>query len=185
MSTASGRRSDNGHLLSLPPLSADAITLRPYRPGDLQAVVDTYVASIHSLAAPYYSSAQLAAWAPSHPDVAKWQERLAVLQSFVAESERVLAGFISYTPEGYLDLLFVNAKFARRGVATRLYLRAESAWQRAGVTRATTHASLAARAFFESQGYQVEQEENVECRGAFLCRFAMAKVLTPVKTGNK
>lgn len=166
-------------------MSAEAIALRPYQAGDLPAVVETYVASIHALAAPYYTAEQLAAWAPRNPDVAKWQERLAGLHTVIAEANGKLAGFISYTDAGYLDLLFVNAKFARRGVATRLYLQVESAWICAGVTRATTHASLAARAFFESQSFAVEQEENVACRGTFLRRFAMGKALGPPRTGSR
>lgn len=99
----------------------------------------------------------------------------------MAASDRELAGFVSYNDKGYLDLLFINPKFGRRGVATQLYRLAESAWRHAGLTRATTHASLAARAFFESQGFQVEEEENIECRGASLRRFAMGKVLPLVR----
>ena len=166
-------------------MNAEAIALRPYRSEDLQAVIDTYAASIHALAAPYYSPAQLAAWASANPDPAKWRQRLAALKTYIAEVYGESAGFISYTSGGYLDLLFVHPKFARRGVARRLHLWAESAWQRARVTRATTHASLAARSFFESQGYEVEYEENVACRGAFLRRFAMGKVLAASKTENR
>jgi hypothetical protein len=41
----------------------------------------------------------------------------------------------------------------------------------------TSHVSLAARAFFERQGFQVDAEETVECRGTYLRRFAMHKSL--------
>jgi hypothetical protein len=100
---------------------------RPYESSDLQDVMETYTASIRSLAASYYSPEQIAAWAPIPPDAARWQERLAHLHTIVAESDGILAGFASYTLDGYLDFLFTHLAFARRGVASSLYHRVESA----------------------------------------------------------
>ena len=65
---------------------------------------------------PVFSPEQIAAWAPVPPDAARWQERLAHLHTLVAEFDGVLAGFASYTGEGYLDFLFTHPAFARRGV---------------------------------------------------------------------
>ncbi len=154
-----------------------AVILRPFAAADLEIVAAIYTASIHTLAAPFYSPAQITAWAPPVPDLARWTKRLAPLQTIVADAAGALAGFTSYTLAGYLDLLFVHPAFARRGVATRLYAQAESALRAKGVTAFTTDASLAARSFFERQGFRVEREENVECRGAYLRRFAMRKPL--------
>jgi putative acetyltransferase len=150
---------------------------RLYEPGDLPRVVEVYTASIRSLAAPYYSPEQIAAWAPAVHDAAHWQQRLTRLHTIVAESDGVLAGFASYTDEGYLDFLFTHPAFARRGVATRLYQRVESALRALGICGVTTHASLAARPFFDRQGFQIDAEECVECRGVYLRRFAMHKQL--------
>ncbi len=139
--------------------------------------MEIYTASIRSLAAPCYSPEQIVAWAPVPPDVARWQERLSRLHTIVAESDGVLAGFASYTDDGYLDFLFTHPTFARRGVATSLYQRVEAALRAISAPRVTTHASLAARPFFDRHGFQLEAEECVECRGAYLRRFAMHKQL--------
>src|SRR6266566_3488056 len=72
-----------------------AVNERPYESTDLPNVMETYTASIHSLAAPYYSPEQIAAWAPVPPNAARWQERLAQLHTIVTESGGVLAGFAS------------------------------------------------------------------------------------------
>ena len=154
------------------------MTERPYKPTDLPSVIDVYTTSIRSLAAPFYSPEQIAAWAPATPDVERWQQRLASVKTFVADRDGVLAGFASYRPDGYLDLLFTHPAFARRGIATRLYFRVESALRSEGCLRVFTHASLAARPFFDRQGFHVDAEENVECRGAYLHRFAMHKELS-------
>jgi putative acetyltransferase len=150
---------------------------RPYRSTDLASVMEIYTASIRSLAAPYYLPEQIAAWAPIPPDAARWQERLSHLHTFVAESDGVLAGFASYTHDGYLDFLFTHPGFVRRGVASGLYQRVESALRALSVSRVTAHVSLAARSFFDRHGFEVDAEECVECRGAYLRRFAMHKPL--------
>jgi putative acetyltransferase len=150
---------------------------RSCRPTDLQAVADIYIASIHSLAAPFYSPEEIAAWAPVAADIARWQHRLSQLHTVVAEHNEVLAGFASYKDDGYLDLLFTHPAFARRGVATRLYLHVETTLRAAAVSRVFTHASLAARPFFDRQGFQLDTDERVECRGIYLRRFAMHKQL--------
>ncbi len=150
---------------------------RPYQSTDLPSVIEIYTVSIHSLAVSYYSPEQIAAWAPVRPDAARWQERLSHLHTIVAESDGILAGFASYTHDGYLDFLFTHPTFARRGVATSLYQRVESALRAVSASRVTTHASLAARPFFDGHGFQVDAEQCVECRGAYLRRFAMHKQL--------
>src|SRR5882762_7798723 len=118
---------------------------RPYESADLPSVIETYTASIRVLAAPYYTPEQIAAWAPIPPDAARWQERLAHLHTIVAESDGLLAGFASYTLDGYLDFLFTHPAFARRGVASSLYHRVESVLRAVSTPRVTTLASLAAR----------------------------------------
>jgi putative acetyltransferase len=150
---------------------------RPYELTDLPGIIAVYTASIHGLAAPFYSPEQLAAWAPATCDQARWQQRIAQVHTLVAESDGVLAGFISYRNDGYLDLLFTHPAFARRSVATRLYLRVEAALIAVGVLKIFTHASLAALPFFDRQGFELDGEERVECRGVHLRRFAMHKQL--------
>lgn len=142
-----------------------------------------YTAAIHTLAAPFYTAEQLAAWAPANPDARRWQQRLAPLHTLVAEHNGVITGFAACEWNGHLDLLFTHPSFARQGVATRLYRRVESALRAAGVSRVFTEASLAARSFFERCGFQVDAEELVECRGAQLRRYAIHKPLLPSPVG--
>ena len=151
--------------------------IRPYEPSDLSSLIETYTASIHTLAAAHYSPEQIMAWAPLHSDPARWRERLLNLQTLVAESDGMFAGFASFTREGYLDFLFTYPAFARRGVASKLYRQVESALRGSDVRSVTAHSSLAARPFFERHGFVVDTEESIECRGVFLRRFAMSKQL--------
>ena len=160
------------------------MNVRQYEPADLPRVIETYTASIRSLAVPYYSEKQIAAWAPDVSDPERWQHRLAGLNTIVAEWDGRFAGFASYTNEGYLDFLFTHPAFARRGVASCLCLRVEVALRALAVARITTHSSLAARLFFARQGFVADAEECVECRGVFLQRIAMHKQLADAVTNR-
>lgn len=156
-----------------PPL----VKTRPYRPEDLGAIVRVFTESVHSIASTYYASDQIEAWAPRRPDLEGWARRLSGLVTIVADSEGEVVGFISFVNTGYIDLLFTSPARLRSGVATRMYLEAEGVLESRGVSKITTHASLAAQGFFARQGFSVDGEEAVEVRGAVLRRFAMSKAL--------
>lgn len=148
---------------------------RPYRPSDLEQVIRVYRAAIHTLAGSFYSQEQLEAWAPTHQNASRWQERMAQVRTIVMEHDGVIAGFVSYDLRGHLDLLFTDPVFARRGVATQLCRAVETELCAAGAARIFTEASLAAREFFERRGFKMIAEEMAECRGQYLRRFAMEK----------
>ncbi len=153
------------------------LQLRPYRADDLAPLVGTFTDSVHVLARPFYDEAQRAAWAPDEANLDEWRARLSGISVLVAEEDGILAGFIGYSPDGYVALLYTASHAARRGVASMLYARVESEWRAAGLARAFAEVSLAARPFFDRQGFTVVEEERVERRGVFFTRFKMSKAL--------
>lgn len=157
------------------------MTIRLFEHDDLPKVVETYTSAIRVLAVPNYAPEQIVAWAPVPPDLDRWGERLAQLKTVVADKDGSIAGFAAYTPKGYLDFLFTHPSFARCGVASQLYRTVETDLIDQGVSKITAHVSLAARDFFDHHGFQIDLEEEVECRGVLLRRFGMHKVL-PSKT---
>jgi putative acetyltransferase len=152
-----------------------SVNLRPFQPPDLEQVIGVYRAAIHTLAAPFYTVEELSAWAPQHMDADKWRKRLASVRAIVAEEDGAIAGFLTYDLTGHIDMLFIHPRFARQGLATRLYLDAEAELRKASIFTVITEASLAARPFFERHGFQVDAEEFSECRGQKLHRFRMSK----------
>jgi putative acetyltransferase len=149
--------------------------VRHYRDTDLQPVAGLFTASVHRLASCQYDAAQLAAWAPQPPDLDEWRERLRAVRTLVAEEDGELAGFVSYEPNGHIDLLFTAPGFSRRGVATTLYGRAETLLVSLGVAELFTEASLVARPFFERQGFRIVAVQRVILRGVAFERLAMRK----------
>ena len=155
------------------------VDIRPYGAEDLAALVALFTASVHELAAPHYTPEELDAWAPRQPELAPWHERLRSLETVVATHREALAGFVSYAPNGHIDLLYTSPAYARRGVASALYRCAEEALAAMGATEISTEASLVARPFFEHVGLVVTGEDIVLLRGHPFRRYAMRKALGP------
>jgi putative acetyltransferase len=153
------------------------MSIRPYRDGDLEQVAQLFTDAVHSLARQHYDEVQRAAWAPRPPDIAEWRQRLAGLRTVLAEEDGRLAGFISYTPAGRIEMLFAAPAAARRGVASELYRHVESLLRALGIKELHTEASLVARAFFERHGFKLREAQLVTRRGASFRRFAMHKSL--------
>jgi putative acetyltransferase len=151
------------------------MTIRPFNESDVASLVGLYQDSIHRLASPFYTPAQLAAWAPDQMDHERWKWRLASQVTLVAEQDGLIAGFATVDLQGHLDFLFTHPDFTRQGVATRLCQAVEARLRAGGVARMVTEASVAARPFFDRFGFVLEAEEYVECRGQRLRRFRMYK----------
>lgn len=147
---------------------------------DVPSLVSVFQRSVHELAVSHYSAAQRAAWAPQDADLAHWQERFDALTTLLAAQGAEIAGFIAYTPQGYIDMLFTAPRFARRGIASLLFTQARSALQARGVDQLTTHASLSAQAFFLGQGFEYVHHEVVERHGE---RLARALMRCPISIG--
>lgn len=155
------------------------LILRAYHASDLTALVALFNASVHELAADHYDAAQRQAWAPARAEMSAWQVRLSELTITIAEDNHTIAGFIGFSNDGHIDLLFTAPGYARQGVATALYQDAERQLQNAGAKALFTEASLVAQAFFARQGFSVEQVQTVNRGAVTLQRFAMRKLLRP------
>lgn len=154
------------------------LTIRAATESDTATLITLFTESVHKIAAASYTPEQRDAWAPASPDMVQWQTRLASLNTLVAEKEGAMAGFISFTDDGHIELLFTSPTFARQGVASMLFEAAEKQLHANGVRHLTTEASLEARPFFESRGFKVVEKQAVKRNGVQLLRFAMAREKT-------
>lgn len=151
------------------------LSIRPYKPSDLSAVMDIYRRSVHEVACRDYSQEQLAAWVPTELDMQAWSERLAEGGVFVEQRDEKLTGFIRVDARGHVDLLFVHPDFQRQGIALRLFQAAHSWAIESGITRLTSDVSLTARPFFERVGFRLLTPQIVERNGVELNNFRMIR----------
>lgn len=126
----------------------------------------------------YYDERQRNAWAVEVPDNDAWLERLQSQQTFVAEYDTRLVGFMTLDELGHIDLAFVVPDLMGKGVARALHKRLEAEALRLGIGKLDTEASHLARRFFERQGWSVVREQSVSRGDVSLTNFVMVKRLT-------
>ena len=153
--------------------------LRAYQADDLATLVALFQASVSQLSTAHYDTEQRQAWSPAVADMSAWQTRLSSLELLIAEDSQVIAGFIGFSLDGHIDLLYCAPSYARRGVASTLYTAAEQRLRAAGVRALFTEASLVAQAFFAAQGFSVQQAQTVTRGAVMLPRMLMHKTLEP------
>ncbi|WDQ17264.1 GNAT family N-acetyltransferase [Rhodopirellula sp. P2] len=129
--------------------------------------------TVHRVNCRDYSREQLDAWAPESLDLEAWCRRFQNRVALVVESDSKLIGFADMTGDGHLDRLFVSADHQRQGVAKLIWTELAEHARRLNCETVLTEASLTAKPFFESVGFQVLQRQQVNCRGVFLVNFRM------------
>lgn len=145
--------------------------IRKYQPSDCRELTELFYNTVHIVNAKDYTEEQLNVWASGKVDLERWNQSLQEHFSIVAVDNETIVGFGDIDDTGYLDRLFVHAKYQRKGIATAICEQLEQAVP----GKIITHASITARPFFEKRGYRVFKEQQVERQGVFLTNFVMIK----------
>lgn len=132
-----------------------AFSYRKAKSADQAAIWQVRAASIRGLCKSHYAENQTESWArvPVPDDFA------AVIRDrefVVAESDGSIVGFGFLSQNmGDLDALFVDPRFAGRGIGTAILTSLEAIARCAGLQRVSLSSSLNARGFYEAAGYRV------------------------------
>jgi len=156
----------------------ETIELREAIVSDAEAIASIFHHTIRRVNANDYAPAQIDAWAGPAPEPEKWKLVLADpgdTKIFVAYCGSKVVGYAHFEPSGRIGSLYVHHEHQRRGVASQLLSRIEQEAERQGLSRLFTEASITARPFFESNGFVVVQEQEVEYRGASFKNYKMEK----------
>lgn len=145
--------------------------IREYQTEDLEAILDLFYETVHTINAKDYSKEQLDAWTSGISDKEKWNKSLCQHYSLIAEIGNQVVGFGDIDDTGYLDRLYVHKDFQRQGIASNLCDELEKNY-----SRIITHASISAKGFFEKRGYRVIKEQIVIRNGISLKNYVMEKI---------
>ncbi len=104
--------------------------------------------------------------------LAAWNRSFWEHTTWIAEQDGQIVGFGDISRDGYLDRLYVHARFQRQGIATALCDALEGAVKGRPIE---THASITARPFFTARGYRTITEQQVVRHGVRLTNFVMRK----------
>jgi putative acetyltransferase len=150
--------------------------IRSYRAADCHAIADLFHAAVHAIDDSAYSAAEQEAWAPTPPDYAAWQLRLAQRQPWVALQDARVVGFIELEPDGHIDCLYVHPALQRQGIAGRLLQHLMQEAKKRGIAQLHVEASAVARPFFEARGFALQARNSVVRRGQTLINYRMVRM---------
>lgn len=153
------------------------ITTRPLLVDDSRAVARIFFDAVHVGTKDLYDADQRLAWGGDAPDPELWRHRITHLIGYVAEIDGTPAGFMTIDGAGLIDFAFVAPSASGKGVGRALYEAVENRARSLGATTLMTHASKAAKPFFERFGWAVEQEQTVKRRGVALTNYRMSKTI--------
>lgn len=151
------------------------LSVRPYRPGDLDGLIDIFGGAIRDVAAKDYDAAQIAVWA--QVDRESFAARRLSRPTWVAVIDQMPVGFSDLEPNGHLDMMYVHPGHQGRGVATALLQQVETAARAGSLGRIFTDASITARPFFERRGFRILTAQQVAHSGQTLTNSRMEKSL--------
>lgn len=150
---------------------------RLYKTSDLNTVIELFYEAVHEVCANDYTIEQLDAWAPSDPDIYRWQASLNRNHTLVVEENNEIIGFADMGETGYIDRLYVKKDHLHKGVATLLLNQLEKYAKTKGIVFMNTAASVTSKKFFENRDFVVLNEQVVERRGVRMRRYLMEKKL--------
>jgi putative acetyltransferase len=156
------------------------VEVRDYRDEDRAPTRQVFERAVRVTAFGDYSREQVEAWAPVDIDEAAmeaWGAARASAQTVVAVEGGEVLGFSDLVGGAVLDMLYVDPRAGRRGVATALLDRVLALAREAGAETIETDASITARPFFEHHGFVTLAEQSPVVDGIAMTNFKMRRSL--------
>ena len=153
------------------------LSVRPYQPADAPVLSALYEASVRTLGARDYSSAQIEAWASLTPSPESIDRRMGDGRTRLVAVADTIVGFIDMEPDGHIDLLYVAPAAAGVGVARLLLQTAEALASLTGASRLYAEASETARPVFERLSFSIGARRDLEVAGVAIHNWTVEKPL--------
>ena len=148
------------------------MVIRKYAPSDCEYLAGLFYQTVHTVNAKDYTKEQLDAWASGSVDLEEWNRTFSEHDTMVAVKDNRIVGFGDIDATGYLDRLYVHKDYQNQRIATAICKELEKV---ADVDKITVHASITAKPFFMSRGYEIRKEQQVIRGGISLTNYVMEK----------
>lgn len=150
--------------------------IRPLQSGDGEPLRRLFRHAIEQTGSKDYDAEAVAAWSTRADDadfISSLQQGLTLVATLHGEH----AGFAQLHPLNHIEMLYLSPDASGLGIASLLYQYLEDEARIAGCHSLGTASSLTAQRFFESMGWTVNGEEEVQRQGVVIKRLLMKKVL--------
>jgi putative acetyltransferase len=140
----------------------------------LKEILNLFKTTIETSCRKDYNEAQILAWTSSIENKERWKTKIKNQYFIVAKHHNKITGFGSLEND-YLDFLFVDKDYLRKGIASLIYEKLKEKAKDLGITNLTTYASITAKPFFESKGFNIIRENKIVRKGIEITNFEMTQ----------
>jgi putative acetyltransferase len=154
-----------------------AVALRPYLPTDVKRCAEIYRSSLEELAADDYDEAQREAWAARADDEAAFGKILGETLTLIALVGGSAADFASLKGADFIQMLFVDPEYARRGAGIALVEALTRLAGARGATTLTVEASDVAKPLFDRLGFVAQKRNLKRVADQWLANTTMTRTL--------
>jgi putative acetyltransferase len=151
--------------------------IRRLEEGDIEAIWRLFKDTILSVNIRDYSKEQCEVWSHSFSNIEDMSRRLENCVTVAADLDGEIVGFGSLNDQRQIDLLYTHKNFQGRGIGSALLQELESVAYFKRYEELSTEASITARDFFLSKGYQEVRKQIKRVRGSEFINFIMKKKL--------
>lgn len=148
------------------------VIIRSAFPKDNKQIGQLIYDTVRTINRKDYTQEQVEAWAPD-------AELFSVYEgyAFVADFHGKIIGFGNLTSNGYLHRLYVHKDFQGKKIGSLLLRAIEERARELGLSEMTTEASVTAKPFFLSQGWDLIEKQTKIFREVSFINFKMSKNL--------
>lgn len=151
--------------------------IRLFEPEDTEQIARLFHNTVRKVNIKDYSEQQVIAWSPEDVYFRDWQTVCSSRYTYVAKEDSKIIGFGELEPNGHIDCLYVHYQHQRQGVGSAIYRAIETQARELNLTRLFAEASITAKAFFISRGFEVVKQQQVICRQEKFINYLVVKIL--------
>lgn len=141
---------------------------------NLDEILNLFKSTIEVSCSKDYNKAQISAWTSSIENKERWIHKIKSQYFIVVKQQNKIIGFGSLE-NNYLDFLFVDSSFLRKGIATLIYTNLKEQSEKLGYKNLTTYSSKTAFPFFKSKGFKVVRENTIIRNDVEITNFEMTQ----------
>ena len=142
---------------------------------DIKKMKNIFVETIINTCKNDYNKKQISAWVSTIENKDRWREIITNQFCILVEKNSKTIGFGSLENGNYIDLMYVDKNYLRKGVANTIYLELKKESQRVGCDKITTNASKTSIPFFESKGFKIVRDNKNILNGIKIVNYHMSQ----------
>lgn len=141
---------------------------------NLDEILSLFKNTIEKTCSKDYNESQISAWTSSINNIEKWRKRIDNQYFIVVKENNKIVGFGSLE-KNYVDLLFVDFNYLRKGIASLIFEDLKSEASKNGFFKLTAFASKTALPFFKSKGFSIIRENKAMINEVEITNFEMSQ----------